>query len=52
MKVKIIKSFVDPDTGWFMEQGMTAEIKDESAKKYAEKGYVKIIVDKAKKAKK
>lgn len=51
MKVKIIRGFVDSETGCFMGPGMTAEYKAERAKKLAEDGLVEIDEKKAVKGK-
>ena len=51
MKVRVIKNYVDKDTKWLMEKGMTAEYEPERAEELAKAGYVEIVQKKAKKAK-
>lgn len=40
MKVKVLKNYVDKDTKWLMEKGMTAEYEPERAEELISGGYV------------
>lgn len=52
MKVRVIENYVDKNTKWFMEKGMTAEYEPERAEELIKGGYVESAEKKPAKGKK